>query len=125
MVHSSASFGQRLRRMRLEAELGLRELARRIGRSPGYLSDVELDNVPPPSGAVIVRIAQALQIDPTLLLAAARKVDPDLADYMARQPEAADFLRLARDHQFDGEDWQRLIQLARISRLGTQKDGDR
>lgn len=125
MTDPSATFGQQLRRLRLNAGLGLRELARQIGRSPGYLSDVELDNVPPPSEDVIVRIARTLQVDQNQLLAAARKMDPDLADYVARQPQVADFLRLARDQQFDGEDWDRLVQLARISRLGTKKEEDR
>jgi len=43
------SFGIALRRLRLEAGVGLRELARLIDKSAGYISDVEQDNVPPPS----------------------------------------------------------------------------
>jgi len=45
------TFGKKLRDLRVNSEFGLRELARLINKSPGYLSDVEHDNVPPPSEA--------------------------------------------------------------------------
>jgi hypothetical protein len=41
-----------------------------------------------------------------------------LSDYVIKQPQAADFLRLAREKKFNGEDWERLAQLAKISKLG-------
>jgi transcriptional regulator with XRE-family HTH domain len=118
MTDDPETFGNLIRRLRLEAGLGLRELARLIERSPGYLSDVELGNVPPPSESVIVKIAAALNVDRKGLLNAAEKMDPELADYVARRPQAADFLRMARDKAFDDDDWQRLSRLAEISRLG-------
>ena len=49
------TFGKTLRRLRLDAQVGLRELARLVDKSPGYISDVEQDNVAPPSEEVIVR----------------------------------------------------------------------
>jgi transcriptional regulator with XRE-family HTH domain len=112
------SFGNKLRRLRQEAGVGLRELARLVNKSPGYLSDVELERVPPPSQEVIIRIAIALDTDKNDLLMAAKKVDPELSDYVIKQPQAADFLRLAREKKFNGEDWERLAQLAKISKLG-------
>ena len=57
------TFGKILRKFRMQSGIGLRELARLIDKSPGYLSDVEQDNVPPPSEEVIVNIAAALNID--------------------------------------------------------------
>lgn len=114
-------FGDTLRNLRLKARVGLRELARMIDKSPGYISDVELERVPPPSEEVILKIAHALGVDKSELLTAARKVDPELSDYVLRQPNAADFLRMAKEKDFDDEDWERLAQLAEISRLGRQK----
>ena len=122
MSDSAESFGKLLRSRRLKAGIGLRELARRVGTSAGYISDVELDNVPPPSEQVIVRIAGALGIDKNPLLRQANKVDPELTQYVADQPLAADFLRMAKNQHFDSEDWERLTQLARISRLGKEED---
>ena len=112
------TFGKLLRSFRLKAGVGLRELARLIDKSPGYLSDVELDNVPPPSEETIVQIANALNVDKKALLSSAKKVDPELSEYVAEQPQAADFLRMAKDQEFDGDDWDRLTQLAKLSKLG-------
>jgi transcriptional regulator with XRE-family HTH domain len=114
-------FGDTLRNFRLKSGIGLRELARMIDKSPGYISDVELQRVPPPSEEVILKIADALGVAKSELLTAARKVDPELSDYVLRQPNAADFLRMAKERDFDNEDWERLAQLAEISRLGRQK----
>jgi transcriptional regulator with XRE-family HTH domain len=89
-----------------------------IDKSAGYLSDVELGNVPPPSEAVIVQIAEKLGVDKKALLSAAKKVDPELAVYVSEQPQAADFLRMAKDQGYNAEDWKRLTEIARLSRLG-------
>jgi HTH-type transcriptional regulator, competence development regulator len=118
MAETAKSFGRFLRAQRIEAGLGLRELARLIEKSPGYLSDVELDNVAPPSEETIVRIAAALNVDKKTLLSMAKKVDPELAQYVVDQPQAADFLRMAKDQHFNDDDWDRLTQLAKLSRLG-------
>ncbi len=116
------SFGKLIRQKRLEAGVGLRELARLVGKSPGYMSDVEGDRVPPPSESVIIALAGALGIEKDGLLLAARKVDPELTDYVIRQPEAADFLRMARLRGYSAEDWDRLTQLAQLSRLGKDEE---
>lgn len=115
-----ATFGESLRRLRIGSGVGLRELARLINKSPGYLSDVENGHVPPPSEAVILDISAVLGVDKKDLLIAAGKVDPELSDYVAQQPEVADFLRMARDQEFEGNDWEKITQLARIAGLGRQ-----
>jgi transcriptional regulator with XRE-family HTH domain len=112
------TFGRTLRNLRLKANVGLRELARLINKSPGYLSDVELDNVPPPSEEVILNISTALCVDKQELLMAASKMDPEISSYVAHEPEAADFLRMAKDKEFKRQDWEKLSQLAKIANLG-------
>ena len=64
---------------------------------------------------MIIDIAHALGGHKNELLAAASKMDPQLTDYVAHQPEAADFLRKAQEYGFDKEDWQKLDQLAEIA----------
>jgi transcriptional regulator with XRE-family HTH domain len=118
------AFGKKLRDIRIHADVGLRELARLINKSPGYLSDVEHDHVPPPSEDVIVKIAAALGVDKKELLAIAKKMDPEISNYVAREPEAADFLRMAREKNFDSEDWETLTNLAQAAKLG-REDKDR
>jgi transcriptional regulator with XRE-family HTH domain len=120
-VFMEKGFGDILRDLRLEAKVGLRELARRIHTSPGYLSDVENGRTAPPSEKVIVEMARALNVDKQRLLAAARKVDPELSQYVAQQPQVADFLRTAKDRGYEEDDWIRLSQLADIAKLGKGK----
>jgi transcriptional regulator with XRE-family HTH domain len=117
------TFGKKLRDFRLNADMGLRELARLINKSPGYLSDVEHDHVPPPSEEVILKIADVLQVDKNELLMAARKMDPELSRYVTREPEVAVFLRMAHEKKFDSDDWDTLTKLAKAAKLGkTDKD---
>ena len=117
----SETFGQKLRGLRVDSEIGLRELARIVKKSPGYLSDVEHDNVPPPSEDVILKIAVALNVDKKELLTAAQKMDPEISSYVTGEPEAADFLRMAREKKFDREDWETLTRLAEAAKLGKKE----
>ena len=57
MIDDPETFGNLIRRLRLEAGLGLRELARLIERSPGYLSDVESGN-----GSITLRTPEAAAV---------------------------------------------------------------
>ena len=114
----SDTFGKKLRNLRVNSDIGLRELARLIDKSPGYLSDVEHDNVPPPSEDVILKIAAALNVDKKELLIVAQKMDPEISRYVAGEPEVADFLRMAREKRFDSDDWETLTKLAEAAKLG-------
>ena len=115
------TFGKILRRFRMQSGNGLRELARLIDKSPGYLSDVEQDNVPPPSEEVIINIAAALNVDKDQLLLAAHKMDPELSNYIAEEPQAADFLRMAKEKEFKDADWEKLSQFVKLIDLGKPK----
>lgn len=117
------TFGKTLRNFRLKAEVGLRELARLIEKSPGYISDVEHDNVPPPSEDVILKIASVLNVDKKALLSAAKKMDPEISRYVAGEPEVADFLRMAQEKRFDSDDWDTLTKLAEAAKLGKADKG--
>jgi transcriptional regulator with XRE-family HTH domain len=117
------TFGKALRRLRQDAQVGLRELARLVDKSPGYISDVEQDKVAPPSEEAIVEIANALRVDKNELLSAASKLDPELSRYVASEPQAADFLRRAKEKGFGSEDWKKLDRLADIVELGERGKG--
>ena len=111
-------FGNILRKLRLEADGGLRETARLVGISPGYLSDVEQGKVPPPSEEVILKLSAVLGADRQLLLRSARKMDPELSSYVSEEPLAADFLRMTKQKRFKERDWEKLSQLVEIANLG-------
>lgn len=112
------TFGKKLRDLRINADVGLRELARLIEKSPGYISDVEQEHVPPPSEDVILKISAVLNVDKKELLTAAQKMDPEISRYVAREPEVADFLRMAQEKRYDSDDWETLTKLAEAAKLG-------
>jgi HTH-type transcriptional regulator, competence development regulator len=73
-------FGPYVREIREARSIGLRELAGRIGVEPAYLSKIEREIFPPPSEAIIVKIAANLGEDPDRLLALAGKIPSDVKD---------------------------------------------
>ena len=78
--------------------LSVRALARRLGVEPSYLSKVERDEVPPPSEALILRIAAELDEDPDVLLALGGKVSSELQAVIRRRPRLfAELLRSLKD----------------------------
>ena len=50
-------------------------------------------------------------------------MDPELSRYVANEPQAADFLRRAKDKSFGSEDWKKLERLAEIAELGKDEKG--
>ena len=96
-------FGARTReiRERLRASdrrYSLRQVARRIGVEPAYLSKIERGATAPPSEATTLRLAAELGEDPDVLLAMAGKVSSDLQDIIRKRPKLfADLIRQLRD----------------------------
>jgi len=96
-------FGSYLRRVREDKELeekrfSLRQVAQRVGVEPAYLSKVEREQVPPPSEATIVRLAEDLGEDKDVLLAMAGKVSSDLMEVIRRRPKQfAELIRQLKD----------------------------
>lgn len=89
-------FGATLRMLRIDAGLGLGELAARIGVSSAYLSRVEHGHDPVPTPDRVIAIAHALQLPPIVLLEIAQGAGAALASYLERVPEASSlFLELA------------------------------
>jgi transcriptional regulator with XRE-family HTH domain len=118
--YETDSFGSLLRKYRKEANIGVREMARLVDIAPGYLGDIESGRRKPPPEAKIIEISRVLGGYRDELLAAAQKGDPEISDYFASQPKAAEFFRKHRN--FDEDDWKRLDQLAQIANLGKDKD---
>lgn len=82
------SFGAFVRREREAREIGLREMARRIGVSPTYLSKVEREDFTPPTEQKVRAIAQIIECDADELLALAGRVSEDVTEIIKREPRA-------------------------------------
>lgn len=105
-------FGATVRREREKLGLGLREMAKKIGVSPTYLSKVERDEFPPPAEDKVLAIAKIIGRDSDELLALAGKVSSELTEIIRQHPRAmASFLRSAND--LTAEEMARLAEQAR------------
>jgi transcriptional regulator with XRE-family HTH domain len=95
------ALGKKIRGLREELGMSQAQLSGQGRLSQGYLSQLENDEVQNPSAAVIFRLAQALHIDPRVLMQAAGynhiangteeaeyevTVDPELLRFLARFP---------------------------------------
>jgi transcriptional regulator with XRE-family HTH domain len=94
--------GDKIRQLREEFGLTQGQLAGGASVSQGYLSQLENGDVKNPSAAVLLRVAQAMNVDPDELFEAAgyptvrtlkqiyqgyeSNVDPDLLRYLGRLP---------------------------------------
>jgi transcriptional regulator with XRE-family HTH domain len=95
------ALGKKIRTLREELGMSQAQLSAQGRLSQGYLSQLENDEVQNPSAAVIFRLAQALNIDPRVLMQAAGynhiaagetpeeyevTVDPELLRFLAQIP---------------------------------------
>src|SRR5687768_8689396 len=112
MTAGREKFGAFIRREREAREIGLREMAKKIGVSPTYLSKVERDEFTPPTEEKVRAIARIIECDPDELLALAGRVPSDLADIIKQHPvEISALLRTANG--LSADDIARLAQEAR------------
>ena len=95
----TVSFGEFVRGCRetradADKTFSVRQVAKRIGIEPSYLSKIERDEQPPPGEDTIRKLAQELGQDADVLLAMAGKVSSDLLALIRARPALfADLLR--------------------------------
>jgi transcriptional regulator with XRE-family HTH domain len=106
------TFGDTLRELRVAQQLGLREMAGKVGISPAYLSRIERDKEPPPSPEVIKTMARVLAVDPDVLFRLSSSTDPEIVDFLRTQPEAMKLLRFLHKSELGGKEIQRLLKFA-------------
>jgi len=87
------TFGRTLRSLREARRIGLRRFARDVHLSATYISKIERDEMKPPADAALIRIAEALAIDRSILFDAADRVEPDVMEILDGRP---DLWRLVR-----------------------------
>jgi len=106
------SFGQVLRELRLRHKdySSLREFAKKVGLSPAYLSRIENEKEPPPSEAVVERLADALGTDKYELFSYAGKVPTEFLETFKRNPRGvASFMRRVQEVGLESDsDWKEI-----------------
>lgn len=92
----------------------LRQVAKRVGIEPAYLSKIERGQMPPPSEQTTRKLAAELDEDPDMLLAMSGKVSSDLQAIIRKRPQL--FAQLIRELKNAPED--AILRLAREVRDG-------
>ncbi|MFC1898817.1 helix-turn-helix domain-containing protein [Chloroflexota bacterium] len=118
-------FGRRLRELRKKADLTQRELASMVNINFTYLSKIENGTMSAPSENILIKLADALNIDREELLIAAGKIPSDIID-MLKNAETIKNLRLARNkakaHNINGRGrrgntMRNIFKLKRLARV--------
>ena len=91
------TFGQLLREKRTEKGFSLRKFAGLVGISPTYLSQVEQDNVDPPTADRVKKMAELLEENVDEWTSLAGRLTEDLPEIIHEAPNAVpDLLRAVR-----------------------------
>lgn len=116
MDNGERTFGELLTYLREQKDVTLRELARGIGVSAPFLSDVEKGRRSALTAERIEKVVAALHLDEdekTVLYNAAGKqkksIPPDLPEYIMEHEYVSAALRTARDLDAGEEEWQRFV----------------
>ncbi|PNX50086.1 MAG: hypothetical protein BV456_07915 [Thermoplasmata archaeon M8B2D] len=90
------SFGNKLRQARISKKATLRELGEFVGKTIGYISDIEHDRKRPPKLDIVSEMEDFLGIKDGHLLALARKIrstaKPTLTHRLKMNPELSSVL---------------------------------
>src|SRR5262245_58204582 len=86
MKSKQKTFGQTLRESRLAKGYTLRKFADEVGISPTYLSQVEQDNVDPPTAERVKTMADMLGANSDEWIALAGRLPDDLPKIIHKQP---------------------------------------
>ena len=103
----TTKLGERIKQLREEHRVGVRELGRMVDVSAMHISNIEKGKSSA-SAEIIQKIASALKSDSDELLALADQVAPDVADVINSNAQSVpSFLRAAKD--LSPEQWEKLM----------------
>ena len=115
-MNLNLTFGVFIKQVRTRYEISSTELARKVGISTAYLTQIELGERIHPNPTLVLRVAKALNMnhDESELLfdlysEATGQLPPDITEYLTGNQAALQALRQARDANVTAEDWERFI----------------
>lgn len=116
-VRGFANFGEFLTAKREERDLTLREMARQMGVSAPFLSDVKKNRSAPLTKERLDKVAEILHFDTDektamydLVGRQRNTVAPDLPEYIIGRDYVAAALRTARDLNAGEAEWLRFVE---------------
>jgi len=105
------AFGPTIRLLRQAKGISLRQMAKQLGVSPAFLSQIEAGRQHKIPKARIVQVADMLGVSEGYLLGTARTVHPDLIRFLSETPEAAEFMVSAMRSGLKAEDFNTLREV--------------
>lgn len=107
------TFGDRIRQLRKEHDLTLRELAEQVGIDFTYLSKIETGRGVPPSEETIRRLANRLNADAEELVLLADKLPTNFQRDLLARPEkqVAGLYRTLAGKRYSDPEWQEILKL--------------
>lgn len=113
-------FGKKIKELRREKNITLRQLARDLGLTPAYVSRIENGHENPPKAEYISKIAQILGVDESVLFALVPKdlryqriPDDIIEGYQkneANTKKIPEFFRTVKDTDLTEDDWDEIIE---------------
>jgi transcriptional regulator with XRE-family HTH domain len=123
MVNDSRSLGEVIHDARARLKLSLRDVAKQLGITPSYMSDIE-NNRRVPSEEVLAKLAALLHLDKDDLMARAGRFGDDAVRYMMRTPAAGVLFRKLADGRASGETIQKLLEVADSQMARRKRPGE-
>jgi transcriptional regulator with XRE-family HTH domain len=90
-------FGETIRNLRVAQNLGLREMAIKVGISPAYLSRIERNKESPPRPEIIKALAKTLAADPDVLFRLTSSTDPEMVNFLNNNPMVSHLIRTIKE----------------------------
>ncbi|MFA7019039.1 MAG: helix-turn-helix transcriptional regulator [Sphaerochaetaceae bacterium] len=116
MKKTTVTFGEYLKHKRDEKQISLREVARTLGVSAPFLSDVENNRRAPLTEERLADLANVLNLNEKekaemydIVGKQKGLLAPDLNPYVTERPYVNAALRTARNLEANEEDWQRFV----------------
>jgi transcriptional regulator with XRE-family HTH domain len=116
-MKSYENFGQFLANKREERDVTLRELARKLGVSAPFLSDVEKNRCAPLTPERLDNVVNILKLSDAeknemydMIAKQRNSVAPDLPEYIKGRDYVSMALRTARDLDAGEEEWLRFVE---------------
>ena len=103
--------GERIKRLRKEQDIGLRQAAAQLGISATYLSRIENgQESSPPAERVIQALAALFDDNFDELMQLAGRVSEDVQDMIMGDPDMPAFLRTARERKVSAAELMKLLE---------------
>jgi transcriptional regulator with XRE-family HTH domain len=118
-TEEARTLGEVIRDARVEAGRSLRDLARALGITPSYQSDIENDRRVP-SEEVLQKTAEELKLNYEALMALGGRFGEDAQRYLRKHPTAGTLFRKLTDENASEEELKALLR--RLDELRKKKE---